>query len=40
MKISVLVPTPGTREKEINQLLETLEKQSIKTLHICHIDNQ
>ena len=33
MKISVLVPTLGTREKEIRRLLETLEKQSYKQLY-------
>ena len=33
MKISVLVPTLGTREREIRRLLETLEKH-IKTLKL------
>ena len=37
MKISVLVPTLGTREKEINQLLETLEKQSYKDFEVIFV---
>lgn len=37
MKISVLVPTLGTREKEIRRLLETLEKQSYKDFEIIII---
>ena len=34
MKISVLVPTLGKREKEIRRLLETLENSHIKTLKL------
>ena len=37
MKISVLVPTLGTREKEIRRLLETLEKQSYKDFEIIFV---
>lgn len=37
MKISVLVPTLGTREKEINQLLETLENQSYKDFEVIFV---
>ena len=37
MKISVLVPTLGTRKKEIRRLLETLEKQSYKDFEIIFV---
>ena len=37
MKISVLVPTLGTREMEIRRLLETLEKQSYKDFEIIFV---
>ena len=37
MKISVLVPTLGKREKEIRRLLETLEKQSYKDFEIIFV---
>ena len=37
MKISVLVPTLGTREKAIRRLLETLEKQSYKDFEIIFV---
>lgn len=37
MKISVLVPTLGTREMEIRRLLESLEKQSYKDFEIIFV---
>ncbi|MFR3098221.1 MAG: glycosyltransferase family 2 protein [Mediterraneibacter gnavus] len=37
MKMSVLVPTLGAREKEIKRLLETLEKQSYKNFEIIFV---
>lgn len=37
MKISVLVPTLGTREKEIRRLLATLEKQSYKNFEVIFV---
>lgn len=37
MKISVLVPTLGTREEEIKRLLKTLEKQSYKDFEVIFI---
>lgn len=37
MKISVLIPTLGTRQKEIVRLLESLEKQSYKKFEIIFV---
>ena len=37
MKISVLVPTLGTREKEIGRLLDSLEKQSYKNFEVLFV---
>lgn len=37
MKISVLVPTLGNREQEINRLLESLDRQSYKKIEVIVI---
>lgn len=37
MKISVLVPTLGTRENEIKRLIETLEKQTYKNFEVIFV---
>ena len=37
MKISILVPTLGNREQEINRLLESLDRQSYKKIEVIVI---
>ena len=37
MKISVLVPTLGTREEELNRLIDTLEKQTYKNFEVIFV---
>lgn len=37
MKISVLVPTLGSREEELNRLIDTLEKQTYKNFEVIFV---